>query len=417
LDATCYFSSEAFFALVEGFSFLDRLLSKAVNILPGAEAALLPETDINKIERSVSPPGDRSCRAAKVYDNFAQNRKIPTKWITNPTNKRNIELNENFGQVSIEGWFENRDVAQKRIEGVLEGAISADANKCYAEAAINLIKTIKNPTSNQKQGLADALSDLLFRAKADYLGQCKIELIDLMDEISSQAGKYSIETLGKFPEILDSLLKMKAGDYSPADLEILLKKINEVSGEVVEVLIQIQTQDLPMLNRWIDVMLDSTARNVNSLESMFKKTLKIQLIHKKIDWQRQKNLRNVAKQYQNLFITEQQKMIAKEILDATGFQNPILNFIFSRLESIPEGIQQLENIGLDIAESFSDSEILKGSVALGLAFILMWNQPTIFGRVLRTTILAVLFVQLVINIASAYWNNLPKNEERFLVEM
>lgn len=313
---------------------MDDLLSRVLNFLPGAEAS-------SKVDTATD-----SCSSARVLQKGVEQvnaRRLNSK----PSDQSEISTNQGNSLPTSGGGKDLKcsglptpEEIKKCLEGVLGHSIPDLEAHCVIEDEILQIRRAKTPDNAQQEKLKEAYEKIQLRVSE--LAPCNQKLIELLSEMSSD-DSYSIDALHPLPELVASLLDKVRKGYTISDLNLLANKFNEISREMIN---KLQGKnDNEALCRWIDVMLDSAAKNNDFYIPSFQVALKVlrSKLGETLTWEQEEKLREMASLYKKNDISEQEKAVANEILRMTESEIALVRVVSSYLEPLPKDIERLSN--------------------------------------------------------------------------
>ncbi len=352
LDTTYDFSSRVVQFVKSSFSFLDTALSKTLQFIPGAEASSAP-----------AATADYPCPSLQALSN-AQNRA-----------RQNLKIAGSPSAIvnpQIKKPFQSADDARAYLEARM-GPVAAPQSICRADSLIKLIMQLKAPNRAQTKDLEKAYEELQILIDHDALKFCEHSIVELLTEFSASIQQYSLGALEKLPQVLSSLLTTSRSDYTLADLDFMVTKINQLARDMVPR--YQKTSQNKVLHHWISILLDSAELNTENVIMSFKTVMK--LLHsnseQKIQREHILRFRKIARNYQMGSISSQDLAVAQGILKITGSKIWLIDVIHSYLECLPDDIQRLDESLQDIGRAIysnTGAQVITG-VPLLTAFMLM----------------------------------------------
>lgn len=364
IDATYSLTVRTFHFIKGGLSFLDTALSKTLQFLPVASASSIPELKLGS-----------NCPSLQALANAQAKAKAAPQ----------------LPVAKVRESFLTAQEAKAYLEGRL-GPIAAPQSYCRAENLFKRIQELKVPVVSQKKELEQAYHELQQLVDQDALLHCEARVLELLTEFSLHLDRYSLSALQPLPAFLSSLLNGSGADYTFADLDFLVTKINQLAREVVPK--YQMTKQYKGLEQWIDIILDSAEKNMGNKDSLllsFKSMIRLlqTASDPKITKEQKAKLRKMAKLYQMSEPAIQDLAVAQQALKITGSKIWALDFLHSYLESLPDDIAILEESLKDVGSSLYKNTRVLLAGALPIA-LLLWLTPDKAKKVLM--VIAALLV-------------------------
>ncbi|MBA3720991.1 MAG: hypothetical protein H0W88_01150 [Parachlamydiaceae bacterium] len=398
LDSTYQISNRTFRFLKYSFSFVDNILSRTLNILPVAEAAShtheqpIPNQEI--IDDEIDTPLARnSPRCAPLRALQTAQETVRQKQSTGAPTVLSIS--------SSTHGDDNSDISspEKSIEYLRKymGPIPDPEHYCSAEESISKIKDIKKPTQEQKIALEEAYRQLLKGANQDNLLTCKKKIMELFSEIGSDSHSYSIDALHPLPHLLTILLNKSGSGYTYEELNNLVTTVNDISRKMV---VKLQkTNEKKALISWMDIMLDSAAKNTKFTIPTLKVALKVlrSKMGEGIGWEQKKEMRKMARWQKKDSNLKKDQEVLDNILKITGSPIWVIDLFHSYLECIPDDVKRYDEAFRDIRLALAKSLTFQQVSSLMLILLLLNKVPANVKNVLQFTGLSIVLGGILID--------------------
>lgn len=387
LNATYDLSCRTFQVLRAGFSAMDTIFSKALNFIPGvkADSSTDEDTALEVADSTVIVGNGDLCSPLQAIQNAVQANQLMIAYpnlpqLEPPSEDALDHADDNFSSV---------EDAVKYLQVKMGRPILMPKPHCLAENSINQIKKIKAPNFVQKEDLMRAYAELQELAHADMLAPCQQRLMELFGEIGINSRSYSIEVLQALPELFKSLLRMTGRNFILADLNLLVAKVNEISGQMA-VAFQ-ETNDRGTLFRCFDVMLESAERNPHLLVFSFETVRGVfqRDIGNTIEGTLRERIRKIAMRYTRNPLTQQEQIAVDKILEMTRSMWPI-DLVYDCLEDIQYQIRRFSQLIEDIqstllqSSGFQQLTILIGTGILSSYAPARLRRPILFAGLALT---------------------------------
>lgn len=367
LDVTYSLSVRTFQLIKSGFSFLDTALTKTLQFLPQASASSVfhvPAKELAKRDDKAFP--QYPCPSLQALSN------AQAKARQNHKDKESVH-DKDVKVLKPKNAFLSAQEARAYLEERI-GPVATPQTYCQVENLFKMLRELKVPTMVQKKELEHAYAELQLLIDQDALLHCEQRVIELLSEFSLHIHKYSLGALEPLPKLLSSLLNGSGMDYTFADLDFLVTKINELAREVVPKY-QMTNQN-KALHQWVDIILESAEKNMGNKDPLllsFKTVIRLLQTssNAKISKEQKGKLRKLAKLYQMSAPSGQDLAVAQDVLKITGSKIWVLDFLNSYLESLPDDIANLEESLKDIGSSLYQSARVQLMSALPVLLLLL----------------------------------------------
>lgn len=356
IDATYSLSVRTFQLIKSGFSFLDTALTKTLQFLPVASASSVLYAPSENTKVSLDSP----CPSLQALSN------AQAKARQNHRGKDAAAIKTKTAFLTAE---EARAYLEERI-----GPVATPQTYCQVENLFKLLKELKVPTMVQKKELERAYDELQLLVDQDALLHCEQRVIEMLTEFNVHIHQYSLFALEPLPKLLSSLLNGSGMDYTFADLDFLVIKINQLAREVVPK--YQMTNNNKALHQWVDIILESAEKNMGNKDPLllsFKTMIKLLQTSStaKISKEQKGKLRKMAKLYQMSAPSGQDLAVASDVLKSTGSKIWVLDMLNSYIESLPDDIANLEESLKDVGSSLYQSTRVQLTSALPVLLLLL----------------------------------------------
>lgn len=366
IDVTYSLSVRTFQLIKSGFSFLDTALSKTLQFLPVASASGLSQMPSEESSHTIKTFPSYPCPSLQALSN------AQAKARQNHIGKETPQ-GENVASLKTKEVFLSAEEARAYLEERI-GPVATPQTYCQVENLFKLLKELKVPTMVQKKELERAYAELQLLVDQDALLHCEQRVIEMLGEFNIHIQQYSLFALEPLPKLLSSLLNGSAMDYTFADLDFLVTKINQLAREVVPKY-QMANQN-KALHQWVDIILESAEKNMGNKDLLllsFKTVIKLLQTSStaKILKEQKGKLRKMAKLYQMSAPSGQDLAVAQDVLKITGSKIWVLDFLNSYVESLPDDIANLEESLKDVGSSLYQSTRVQLTSALPVLLLLL----------------------------------------------